>query len=572
MLAELHEAISKGASDLVAPTTGDGDVGGNAELVTAPEELEMLEEEVKPGPIMSAVNMQRVPITQKLASVVFEIRKVVDTVVAADPGYGYAWWNPKTKHVWGVTSDGDDRVEGPSFYEKLEKLDGIEKVDVESEVSPPDAHDEDSDWIRIKRSDTLPQARRKVDTNPTEAQQEVGNYRKGHFRLHGLDITLENPKGSTRSGTDPDGKSWSVKLQNDYGYFKRSKGNDDDQVDVFIGANPESELAFVINQVQPGTDKLDEHKVVLGTVGESEARKTYLANYEKGWDGLGSICPITIPQLKWWLENGEMKKPIENGMFAKKAFVFSCCGQAICSGCPGGSELMTPEWYAIKWAAERDKVVAVDVDGTLAQHYDEFDPEVIPPPRRGAKREMERVKDVGATIIINTVRGDNDVTKDWLEEHDIPFDHINHNPDQPEGASDKLMADVYLDDKAVPADQPLRKAVDQVLEKISLADLHASIDVNRKSAQTPYWQQGLQTQFQQPSWNMNRGLLPNLWTNVQQAKDTAQRRIRDRDFADDFQSELQPGFALRRFQNYMRHGDHVQDPLDKVMFRNEPLF
>jgi N12 class adenine-specific DNA methylase len=55
---------------------------------------------------------------------------------------------------------------------------------------------------------------------PTQAQKEAGNYKKGHTKLHGLDISIENPKGSTRSGTDPAGKEWSQEMQHHYGYIR----------------------------------------------------------------------------------------------------------------------------------------------------------------------------------------------------------------------------------------------------------------------------------------------------------------------------------------------------------------
>ena len=45
-----------------------------------------------------------------------------------------------------------------------------------------------------------------VDTNPTEAQKEAGNYKKGHVRISGMDITIEQPKGSIRSGVDANGR------------------------------------------------------------------------------------------------------------------------------------------------------------------------------------------------------------------------------------------------------------------------------------------------------------------------------------------------------------------------------
>ena len=89
----------------------------------------------------------------------------------------------------------------------------------------------------------------KVDVKPTEAQKEAGNYKKGHVTVSGFDITIENPKGSERSGTDPSGNKWTRTLKSHYGYFKRTQGKDGDQIDVFIGENPESRFVFVVDQL-----------------------------------------------------------------------------------------------------------------------------------------------------------------------------------------------------------------------------------------------------------------------------------------------------------------------------------
>ncbi len=45
-----------------------------------------------------------------------------------------------------------------------------------------------------------------VNTTPTPAQQAAGNYKKAHIKVQGLDIAIENPTGTERTGVDPDGK------------------------------------------------------------------------------------------------------------------------------------------------------------------------------------------------------------------------------------------------------------------------------------------------------------------------------------------------------------------------------
>ena len=154
----------------------------------------------------------------------------------------------------------------------------------------------------------LIEARKKVNTSPSDAQIEAGNYAKGHVTWKGLDIAIENPKGSVRSGVSKDGKAWSTTMAWDYGYFKGTKGKDKDHLDVFIGPHLDSEIAFIVNQLDPDTGKLDEHKIMIGFQSEEEAKAGYLANYDKGWKGFGSIKAKTLEQLEFWNSNGNHEK------------------------------------------------------------------------------------------------------------------------------------------------------------------------------------------------------------------------------------------------------------------------
>lgn len=153
-------------------------------------------------------------------------------------------------------------------------------------------------------------ARAEIAPEPTEAQKEAGNYKKGHIKLQGLDIALENPKGSTRSGTAQDGKAWQSTMTHDYGYIKRTLGADGDHVDVFIGDKPDSETVYVVDQVDPITGKFDEHKVMMGFSDEQAAREGYLGNYEAGWKGLGAIKAMPVESFKRWVKEGDTTKPV----------------------------------------------------------------------------------------------------------------------------------------------------------------------------------------------------------------------------------------------------------------------
>src|SRR5947207_473209 len=64
-------------------------------------------------------------------------------------------------------------------------------------------------------------AAQQTDTDPSDAQIDAGNYKKGKVWIQGLEISIENAAGSTRSGTDKSGKEWSVTMPAAYGYFTR---------------------------------------------------------------------------------------------------------------------------------------------------------------------------------------------------------------------------------------------------------------------------------------------------------------------------------------------------------------
>jgi hypothetical protein len=118
--------------------------------------------------------------------------------------------------------------------------------------------------------------------------------------------------------------------------------------------------------------------------------------------------------------------------------------------------VVLPRILRVKYAGWNDKArpfyVAVDLDGTLAEQMKPFDPKKIGEPRKDAKKWLDAFHKAGAKIIIFTVRGDQKLVEDWLNEHDMPFDYFNESPDQPPNSSGKVYADVYWDDRAFNAE------------------------------------------------------------------------------------------------------------------------
>jgi hypothetical protein len=147
-----------------------------------------------------------------------------------------------------------------------------------------------------------------LDTNwqPTEAQKLAGNYSKGHLIFQGLPLTIENPKGSVRSGMDEDGNRWESLMHHHYGYINKTTGADSDHLDVFIGPAVDSGHVFIVNQSNPSTREFDEHKIMLAFNSQEEAQAAYLSNYEDGWTGLDSIHQLPISDFKSWIEHGDL--------------------------------------------------------------------------------------------------------------------------------------------------------------------------------------------------------------------------------------------------------------------------
>lgn len=146
------------------------------------------------------------------------------------------------------------------------------------------------------------------NNNPTEKQKETGIYNKARISLQGHNITLETLKGQQRSGTDSNGKAWSITMNNHYGELDGTTGYDGDAIDVFVGPNPKSGQIFVIDQISnDGT--FDESKVMLGFDTAEEAKAAYMSNYEEGWQGFGNITPAGDKFKQWLYDGAKQRKP-----------------------------------------------------------------------------------------------------------------------------------------------------------------------------------------------------------------------------------------------------------------------
>ena len=162
----------------------------------------------------------------------------------------------------------------------------------------------------IETAQDLDPVRPVVNPEPSEAQARAGNYQKAHVRIHGLDVSIENPRGSIRRGRDEDGRDWaSPELPADYGYIKRTTGKDGDHVDVYIGPSPESDRVFVIDQLDLKTGKFDEHKSVLGASSLGQAVDLYVNSFDNPTlKRIGDVTEMSVDEFRQWVKEGRNTK------------------------------------------------------------------------------------------------------------------------------------------------------------------------------------------------------------------------------------------------------------------------
>ena len=193
-------------------------------------------------------------------------------------------------------------------------------------ISSSTRKDTDKSAVTQTIGEKVAKAEDETATNPTEAQKEAGNYKKGHVRIGQFDITVENPKGSVRRGTDANGNKWEQTMRNTYGYIRGTEGVDGDHIDVFLTNDIDGwngRRVYIVDQYnEDGT--FDEHKVMLGFNDETEAQDAYLSNYEKGWEFKRKLVmsSVNLPDFEKWINSSHRKtKPFAEYKSVNKANV-----------------------------------------------------------------------------------------------------------------------------------------------------------------------------------------------------------------------------------------------------------
>lgn len=151
--------------------------------------------------------------------------------------------------------------------------------------------------------------------NVTKSLTYSGHKLQGRTKLYGMDISIENKKGSYRSGVDKDGHKWRTLMHYDYGYIRGTIGVDKDHVDVYIGPDKNAQKVYVIHQNDPVTHKYDEDKCMLCFSSAEEAKKAYMKQYDRpGF--FGNMQTFNIEEFKEHIFN-------KKGTMIKKSQFFN---------------------------------------------------------------------------------------------------------------------------------------------------------------------------------------------------------------------------------------------------------
>lgn len=120
------------------------------------------------------------------------------------------------------------------------------------------------------------------------AAKDIHANRKLHSKIkfQGMNVSIENRKGSVRRGVDDAGQRWATTMKWPYGYIRTAHGEsamgvDGDHLDCFIGPDPIAPVAYIVSTKRPPDFKQDdEHKVMLGWRSAAAAKHAFMIHYD----------------------------------------------------------------------------------------------------------------------------------------------------------------------------------------------------------------------------------------------------------------------------------------------------
>ena len=310
----------------------------------------------------------------------------------------------------------------------------------------------------VKDSQRIAESEQEVDVNPTDAQKEAGNYKKGHLKLKGFDITIENPAGSVRSGVDRNGSRWENRMNNTYGYFKGTQGVDGDHIDVYLSNDMDNwsgDNVYVIDQYNPD-GSFDEHKVMFGFDNKDEALSNFLANYSQGWGDSRKldVTPISMDGFKKWVDSSHRKTKPFAEYKAVKALTEDAYGKTDKQGNPLNDD----------GTLKLEKITSVDelTDEDFSAPTRSVELPALP------KNVDDAIGANGKPVIIKK----NIFEKNW-KSHKFPFDE-----------SRKILKSALYDTDLVGQTQPVKKPLHWVAIKLDDKSPIVILEVNESKDNT----------------------------------------------------------------------------------------
>ena len=276
--------------------------------VTATETPEKPKEEPKPEPVISKTKTEPVTETKK--------KKTGLEAVAPEtpPKEKPSRANPKVSDkiiVQASTQDMADSIAGAIDEKMATETKPAKKTGLEAVAPAPTSSPKE---IEIEA--------KKAEPEPTEAQKEAGNYKKGHIKVAGFDVTIENAKGSKRSGIGKDGEKWEVRMPAHYGYIRRTEGADGEQIDIYVGDDLDSQAVYVFDQYDADTQEFDEHKVMMGFSTLDDAKQAYDAAFDdgRGPERRGKVTAFSNPDYFKWLNQEDTTKPVAEAKIGEENY------------------------------------------------------------------------------------------------------------------------------------------------------------------------------------------------------------------------------------------------------------
>lgn len=124
-------------------------------------------------------------------------------------------------------------------------------------------------------------------------------FNHGRLDFQGMDISIENRKGSLRGWYNPDvDEAGHTRMEYPYGYIKGTEGVDGDHFDVFVGPHREAKYVYVVTtRKAPDFTETDEQKAMLGFRTPAEAKAAFGQHYDDP-RFFGTMKAFTVEDFK----------------------------------------------------------------------------------------------------------------------------------------------------------------------------------------------------------------------------------------------------------------------------------